>query len=51
LEFQEKVFEKLDSSYKQLVDDIKEEKALTEAIEESINKLAEEVSVNMKAKE
>ena len=49
-EFQDRVFEKLDSSYKQLVDDIIQEKALTDAIEESINKLAKEVFDNMKVK-
>ena len=49
-EFQTLVFEKLDSSYKQLVEDIKTEKELSPAIEESINKLAKEVSDNMKDK-
>jgi len=49
-EFQTKVFEKLDSSYKQLVQDINEEKALTPAIEDSIKKLAAEVVANMKDK-
>jgi F-type H+-transporting ATPase subunit alpha len=47
-EFQSKVFDKLDSSYKQLVQDINEEKALTPAIEDSIKKLAKEVVANMK---
>ncbi len=49
-EFQSKVFDKLDSSYKQLAEDIKAEKALNPAIEDSINKLAKEVSDNMKDK-
>jgi len=47
-EFQDKVFDKLDSSYKQLAQDIKDEKSLTEDIEENINKLAKEVFDNMK---
>jgi len=49
-EFQDRVFEKLDSSYKQLAQDIKDEKTLTDSIEENINKLAKEVYDNMKAK-
>ncbi len=50
IEFQELVFDKLDSSYKQLAQDIKDEKTLTPDIEEKINKLAKEVSDNMKDK-
>lgn len=49
-EFQNRVFDKLESSYKQLAQDIKDEKTLTPAIEESINKLATEVVDNMKDK-
>jgi F-type H+-transporting ATPase subunit alpha len=49
-DFQSRVFDKLDSSYKQLAEDIKTEKALNPAIEDSINKLAKEVSANMKDK-
>ena len=50
LEFQDKVFDKLESSYKQLAQDIKDEKTLTPSIEEVINKLATEVKDNMKDK-
>jgi len=49
-EFQSRIFDKLDSTYKQLVQDIKEEKALNPAIEDSMNKLAKEVSADMKDK-
>lgn len=47
LEFEAKMYEKLDSSYKSLAEKIRDDKVLSDDIKDSMKKLAEEVSQEM----